>query len=142
MKKFFFFFTVLIIPFVAVGQNTKNGILLNISGIKEVKGDLLIAFYNDSKTFLKADNAVYNRLEKVKGQSQQVFFEDIAQGFYAVAVIHDANSNGKLDGNFLKIPTELIGTSNNIRNRFGPPLYSDASFFYKGGLLELEIKLY
>ena len=47
---------------------------------------------------------------------------------YAVSVIHDQNDNGKLDTNFLGIPQEGFGFSNNPRIFFGPPSFSSASF--------------
>jgi len=41
-------------------------------------------------------------------------------GKYAVSVFHDENSNGKLDTNFLGIPREGVGASNNAKGHFGP----------------------
>ena len=42
-------------------------------------------------------------------------FEDLPPGTYAVQVMHDENDNGKLDSNFLGIPSEGYGFSNNPR---------------------------
>ena len=51
---------------------------------------------------------------------------EVPPGVYAVAVYHDANSNGKLDANFLGIPKEGYGVSNDVRPRFRPPRFSEA----------------
>ena len=40
-------------------------------------------------------------------------FKDLPPGNYAVQVMHDENENGQLDTNFLGIPVEGYGFSNN-----------------------------
>jgi len=124
----------------ATAQN--NSINIKISGIKKIKGNLLIAFYDNSDNFLKEDKSVYNKIVKVKSHEETLVLKNIKLGSYAVAVIHDANANGVLDTNFFGIPTELYGTSNNIRNMFGAPSFKDAKFFYNGTLQELHIILH
>jgi uncharacterized protein (DUF2141 family) len=49
-------------------------------------------------------------------------------GEYALSVFQDVNDNGKLERNFIGIPKEPAGLSNNLRPRFGPPKYQDALF--------------
>jgi uncharacterized protein (DUF2141 family) len=68
-------------------------------------------------------------------------FEDIPPGTYALAVIHDENMNGKLDTNWLGIPTEGYGFSNDAKALLSAPSFSDASFQYDGGTLDLTISL-
>jgi uncharacterized protein (DUF2141 family) len=41
--------------------------------------------------------------------------------------MHDANDNGKLDRNFMGIPSEGYGFSNNA-GEFGPASFADAAF--------------
>ena len=49
-------------------------------------------------------------------------------GEYALSVFQDVNDDGKLERNFIGIPKEPAGLSNNARPRFGPPKYKDAVF--------------
>jgi len=49
-------------------------------------------------------------------------------GEYALSVFQDVNDNGKLESNFIGMPKEPAGLSNNVRPRFGPPKYKDAVF--------------
>lgn len=42
-----------------------------------------------------------------------VFRADLPPGRYAASVMHDENGNGKLDTNFVGMPTEGYGFSNN-----------------------------
>jgi uncharacterized protein (DUF2141 family) len=68
-------------------------------------------------------------------------FQGIAPGRYAVSVFHDENSNGKMDTNFIGIPKEGVGASNDAKGRFGPPKFEAAAFQYSGGRLELKVRL-
>ena len=54
---------------------------------------------------------------------------------------HDENSNGKLDRNFVGMPKEGVGASNDAKGSFGPPKFADARFSYKGGPQEPMIHL-
>lgn len=53
---------------------------------------------------------------------------DLPPGKYAVAAYADNNRNGKQDKNFLGMPTEIYGFSNDARGRFGPPDFAAAAF--------------
>jgi uncharacterized protein (DUF2141 family) len=66
-------------------------------------------------------------------------FENIPSGTYAVSVFHDENSNGKLDTNFLGIPREGVGASNNAKGHLGPPKFSAAAFHHSGSRTALKI---
>jgi uncharacterized protein (DUF2141 family) len=50
--------------------------------------------------------------------------------------------NGKLDTNWLGIPIEGYGFSNDAKGLFGAPSYSAARFAYDGGILDLTISLH
>lgn len=50
---------------------------------------------------------------------------DAPPGAIAVAVHHDANSNGKLDANFIGIPKEGYGVTNDPRPKFRAPRFAE-----------------
>ena len=54
---------------------------------------------------------------------------DLPPGIYAVAVYEDLNGNHNLDHNFIGIPREPVGASNNPSARFGPPHFDECSFY-------------
>lgn len=68
-----------------------------------------------------------------------VTFTDVAPGTYAIVVIHDENGNGEMDTNFIGIPTEPGGFSNNAPARMGPARFEDASFAVGDGAVEQNI---
>ena len=57
-----------------------------------------------------------------------VLIADLPAGKYAVAVYVDNNKNGRQDKNFLGIPKEIYGFSNDARGMFGPPDFAAAAF--------------
>ena len=111
MKKCFFSLFLILFGFqlsaaildIQVQGITKGGILnLEISSSKET-------FESDG-----GDTGVAARIQErvSKGSYQRSF--DIPPGTYAVKLHIDENENGKLDTNFLGIPKEQYGISNNI----------------------------
>ena len=78
---------------------------------------------------------------KVRDREARCDFEDIPPGRYALAVIHDENMNGKLDANWLGVPKEGYGFSNDAKGLMGAPSFDAASFRYREGSLGLTIRL-
>lgn len=57
-----------------------------------------------------------------------VTLANVPPGRYAVFAYHDRNRNGKADRNFIGMPTEDVGFSNNALKRLAKPRFSDAAF--------------
>lgn len=69
-----------------------------------------------------------------------VEFPAVPPGDYALMVMHDENSNGKLDTMF-GIPREGVGFSRDPVMRFGPPKWDAARFHVPSGPSELTVTL-
>lgn len=88
-------------------------LIVNVTGVREHKGMLSLAVY-DSAASWDADGKTVAADRKTPDASQVTFrFTDLPAGKVAVAAMHDENSNGKLDSNFMGMPTEGYGFSNN-----------------------------
>ena len=122
-----------------VSNTTVN---LKIKGVSSLSGNLMIAVYEDESKFPKFGKGDINIVHAVKSNNPNIKISDLVVGnTYAIAVFHDANGNKYLDKNFLGIPTEKYGFSNNARGTFGPPYYSDAKFkVYSGQTLSITIQ--
>jgi uncharacterized protein (DUF2141 family) len=69
-------------------------------------------------------------------------FTGIASGTYAIAAYHDENANGKLDRNFIGIPSEPYGMTNDARPVvFAAPTFDAAKFVYQGGTVQQRVRL-
>ena len=100
---------------------------VQIDQIKQQTGKIHVALYRSEQSYQQGKDAVAAVVEAVSGESQQLVFPDLAEGQYAIKVMHDANDNGELDRNMMGIPSEGYGFSNN-GGQYGPASFSDAAF--------------
>ena len=118
----------------------ENVIHVEISGLRSDKGQVLCALFSSAEAFpKKADKAVVRLTAKIAEHQATCDFTGVAPGTYAVSVVHDENANGKLDTNFIGMPREGVGASNDTKGHMGPPKFSAASFPYSAGRLDLKI---
>jgi len=126
-----------------VEVSPENLIHVEIAGFRNDKGRVLCALYSSADGFPeKSDKALVHANSPISSGHAVCEFAGTAAGTYAVSVFHDENSNGKLDRNFMGIPREGVGASNNARGHFGPPKLEAAAFRFSGGRLELKITVY
>ena len=127
----------------AVGQAptpAENIIHVDVGGLRSDKGQMLCALFSSAEAVpTKADKAIARLTAKIAERQAICDFTGVAPGTYAVSVVHDENSNGKLDRNFIGMPREGVGASNDAKGHMGPPKFNAASFQYKGGRLDLKI---
>ncbi len=70
-------------------------------------------------------------------------FEGLEPGKYSFRFIHDENENNEIDTNWLGIPKEGFGFSNNPRMTFGPPKFPKILFDLKEStVLKVKPKYY
>ena len=97
---------------------------VTVTGIEKSNCDLYIGIY-DSKKSMSDGNAINGGKVNVKNGSTTITASyDVQAGEYAIAIFLDENNNGKLDTNFLGIPSEDYGFSENTRM----PSFNSAKF--------------
>lgn len=101
---------------------------IQLKGFKSDKGTVRVALFDSEAAFPKADKAMRKEMANIAGGTATVVLSDLKPGTYAVAAYHDANGNGKMDTNFIGIPKEPTGVSNDAKARMGPPSFKDAKF--------------
>ena len=121
------------------GADSSNTVTATVSTFKSAKGALICRLFVGPDGF-PAKGYRSQQSVPVTGQSAQCVFPGLGAGTYALAVFHDENGNGKLDTNFLGLPAEGVGTSNNRRPLIGPPTW-DGSKFAVAGNVALSITL-
>lgn len=112
---------------------------IKVENIKKVKGSILIAIYNHEDHFLSKE--VMGEGKTVESDVIEFSFNGMEVGTYAISLFHDENDNGKLDSNFIGIPSEPYAFSNNAKGMFGPPSFEQCKFEIKEGAQEIVISL-
>jgi uncharacterized protein (DUF2141 family) len=131
-------------PSLAFAQPSCPGIHVKILNIRNSSGTVACALFDSPDGFPNdylrmATNVMVIKIRKDQARCD---FEDIPPGSYAMVVIHDENMNGKLDTNWLGIPTEGYGFSNDAKGVVGAPSFSAASFPYDGQNIDLTMSLH
>lgn len=88
---------------------------VTVSGLKHSRGNLIACVWKDKAGFptcQKSKTAIIQTL-KVSGATMKLRFSNLAPGSYAVSVQHDEDGDGKLKTNFIGMPKEGVGISNN-----------------------------
>ena len=140
MKKIFIILWLAVLGGSLTAQ-TNQPLEVVVNKVKSEEGTLMVALFNSEKTF----TAQPWKGEKSKAQSgtMKIVFHDIPSGQYVVAVYHDANENGKMDSNFMGIPKEGFGFSNDAMGTFGPPSYEKALIHWTGAeTFTINLKYY
>lgn len=114
-----------------------------IASLRNTKGQVCAAIYLTKNAFLKLERAIWKSCSVVGTKTEIEFKALVPCGEMAIGAFHDEDSNGKVTTNFVGIPKEGLGTSNNPRSRFGPPSFSDAKFLFqqnKTGVMNIDIQ--
>jgi uncharacterized protein (DUF2141 family) len=117
---------------------------VHVTGARNAKGQIRAALFQGAKGFPNdASQAIQTQAADIDPQalSAQIVFKGLHEGVYAVSVFHDENMNQKLDKNFIGIPKEGYGASNNPKKKMGPPSFEETRFQLNGTDQSLEIKL-
>jgi len=117
-------------------------ITVRVAELHQPEGLLGVALYTTKKGFPdKPERAWQSTVKKLDGKQPVFVFDNIPYGTYAVSVLHDKNSNGKMDKTFIGIPKEGFGVSNNPEIKYRAPSFSEAEFSVKGKKVELIVAM-
>ena len=137
MIKFLFVLMFWAVPVKKEGHRLIN---IRVEGIKTLQGQLVVALFNTPEDFLKKD--FWSRTYPIAQTGEMnISIRDIPQGNYAISLFQDKNKNGAIDTNFVGIPKEPFGFSNNPKIRFGPPTFEEAQFQHTDAETNLIIRI-
>jgi uncharacterized protein (DUF2141 family) len=106
----------LLLALAGVAPAHAGDLVIEVSGARDASGRIMVSLWNKSDGFGKFDagRALATRtVPAAPGKPARVTFEDVAPGRYAVTAFHDGDADGKLKTNFLGMPREGVGVSNN-----------------------------
>ncbi len=132
--------TIIVILICTIGISQSYNLTLNITNIEKIKGDMSIALFDNGDKFPGRSNCYFGINLPVTLNELTYVFKDIPRGTYAIAIYHDIDKNGKMNTNWIGIPNEPYGFSNDAMGKMGPPKFEDASFEVTSDL-EVSISL-
>lgn len=124
MKRIFILFGLI----TALLANNNPKLTIKISNIEKMQGEIKVGVFNTGTNFLKQGAAIKNYSIKVDKNTALLTITDLPKGEYAITMYHDENSDNECNRNFIGIPKEPYGFSNNIKPRMSAPKYEDCKF--------------
>ncbi len=95
--------------------NTAGSLSVTVTGIKNTRGQLIACLWKEKSGFptCAKNKGAVKRKFVISGGTMTVSFPNVAPGTYGVTVEHDEDGDGKLKTNFIGMPKEGVGVSNN-----------------------------
>lgn len=112
-----------------------------ITGFSNDEGNCRFALDNTEDVYESDDSVFIGKVLPIVNNEVVIKIDSLKYGYYAVKVFHDENSNEEIDTNFLGIPTEDYGYSNDASGLFGPPSWESAKFLLDKETMTLEISV-
>lgn len=117
---------------------------VKFNSLKNTNGQVCLTIFGGPKGFPaggKGSNLKSSRCVAVAKGASNVTFTNLPYGNYAIAAIHDINSDGQLNKNAFGLPSEGFGFSNNPPLRYGPASFADSQFFLSGTKTVVQIQM-
>jgi len=114
-----------------VNAETMTKLTVVVDGIKHKNGEICLGVYSSSKGFpMSTNDVIESACVEPKGDTLSHVFSGLKPGNYAVAIVDDQNGDRQLNKDFLGIPKEGFGISQNptVSVFTGTPKFHDASF--------------
>ena len=108
--------------------NAQANLEISIHDLKDDRGNILLELLDSNEETLKAI------VQKIDTLPFYVSINNLQPGTYAVKFFHDSNSNGQLDMNWMGIPKEGFGFSNNAYGMFMPKKFEEWLFEVNGDM--------
>lgn len=111
-----------ILSFIPFGLLAQLSITIEIDELRNNNGQIHLELSTEKEEQVKGIT------RNISNNTCVIVIKDLKPGKYAFKFIHDENKNDKLDTNWIGIPTEGFGFSNNASMKFGPPPFSKTVF--------------
>lgn len=123
---------------------TSDGIpiWITVDKVRSSRGTIKVELYSDEdkKKLTKGKKVARTRVKAREGVTNLCLSAPTA-GAYAIALYHDENDNRKFDRNFIGIPREGFGFSNNPPVRLGLPESDEVRFRVESLATSLRISV-
>ncbi len=115
---------------------------VHIHGIRNDQGMVKAVLYGPNpQDFLVKGKKADKEREPAEEGSMTLCVAARKHGQYAMVVYHDENDNHKFDRNWIGLPTEGFGVSNDPTLFLAPPSFEEAAFEVNGDLTHVEVEM-
>lgn len=122
----------LLLSFIVAAPVTAETLTVVIENLESTDGHIMLRIMADEQEFDGDVPAITSIKQRALIGDNSFTVSNLPAGEYGVQIVHDKNSNGKLDSNFVGMPTEPWAFSNNATGNMGPPSWNDVKFSLSG----------
>ena len=135
------FFSLISSSLMAQNITSKGTLKVFVSGMENNNGKLFVNLFRKGDDIMAKPYLQYS--EKIVDGKSAVNFENLPYGNYVAFAFHDENNNGSMDHNWLNIPNEPMGYSNNWNFSLfsGMPSYEKTKFHFSEQKTAIKILL-
>jgi uncharacterized protein (DUF2141 family) len=101
------------IALLASAQAVGADLTVTVTDLRSTSGSVGLSLVDTAAGWDGQAKPIKRQKQPIQGSNVVFTLQDLPAGEYALSVIHDENDNGKLDTNFIGMPTEGYGFSNN-----------------------------
>ena len=124
------FLIVFLLP--SLTLQAQSTLKVDITGLRNSKGRIAFELVDKNNENVRGDKY------EIMNNKCTVVLKNLKDGQYAIRLFHDENSNDEVEKNFIGIPKEGVGFSNDAIGKFGPKKFDKWLFPIKG---ETDIKI-
>jgi uncharacterized protein (DUF2141 family) len=114
---------------------------VSVEGVRNDSGSVRCGLYSSPNGFREPGREMRGAVGQIKNGRATCGFSGLPHGTYAVAVFHAEHNETQMETGLFGKPKQGYGFSRNPSSTFGPPSFTDAAFDYKGGELNLPVRL-
>jgi uncharacterized protein (DUF2141 family) len=133
----------LMVPILPAQEMPETGSLrVIVSGLRSNDGEIQIGLFNSAASYKGKSDRFRGSILPIADHRAEWLIEGIPFGEYAIKLFHDEDRDGKMDKNFIGIPSERFGFSNNPKISLGPPGFDKTKFLFDSKEMTIVIELY
>jgi uncharacterized protein (DUF2141 family) len=122
-------------------ENKEGDLTIILKGFENDDGKAMVALSNSEEDYDTRGQAFQSNQLQIKKNEALWTIQNLPFGEYAIKVYHDEDDDGEMDTNFLGIPSEDYGFSNDATGSFGPASWEDAKFLFNSPQDTVHIKV-
>lgn len=108
--------------------DTTAKVRISVTDLRNHNGQLIFGIFKSADGFPTDPHKAVNWQVKPANADSVVFTAMLPQGEYGASVLHDENSNGRMDKNLAGIPVKGYGETNNPKPALRAATYDEARF--------------